>query len=405
MLLSWLLDRAARDLPKAVMAETGKQQAQAFPTTWWTLIDQALADGTTIRNTALEQLVLRYAPPLRAHLVLRKRVRDELADELLQGFLTEKFATQYLLRHVDRSKGKLRSLLVRSLENYFADWCGKQAIQPVLAVPEALDVVSDDRAPQTDLFDLAWARQLLEEVLAAMQAECEANSQTKIWGVFDARLLRPTREGVEPLAYEMICERFGFTSPVQASNALVTAKQKFKRIFERVAANYQHDGEQADDILRELIGILSRAGPLEWQQVPNASFSAVSRVGQSNDELEDSEPGLIARLLETTPDRRNCGCQMTCALMRHQLAQRLSDLDADLVDDLIDTADDEGAETALVTLDDLFHHPAPPLSLLNAVKRFGRNQVHEPDRALPEEIASALYFGSIAAVLFNVISE
>ena len=37
-----------------------------FPSTWWSLIDCALVDGTTVRHDALNSLVRRYTPPLRA---------------------------------------------------------------------------------------------------------------------------------------------------------------------------------------------------------------------------------------------------------------------------------------------------------------------------------------------------
>src|SRR5690606_13798174 len=70
--LSWRLGQAAT-IPRDVsVPEAEKQPPQEFPTTRWTLLRQAIADGTTVRAVALEELVLRYRPPLRAHLVLRK---------------------------------------------------------------------------------------------------------------------------------------------------------------------------------------------------------------------------------------------------------------------------------------------------------------------------------------------
>jgi hypothetical protein len=48
------------------------------------------------------------------------------------------------------------------------------------------------------------------------------------------------------------------------------------------------------------------------------------------------------------------------------------------------------------TFEDLFHHPAPPIELLRSVKDFAKANRNHPARALPNEIATLLYFASIA---------
>jgi hypothetical protein len=391
--LNWHTGHATTRPSEAAMPEVTKDQGHEFPTTWWTLIDQALADGTTMRTEALEQLVLRYVPPLRAHLVLRKRVHAELADELLQAFVTEKIVAQYLLRHADRTQGKFRSLLVRSLENFYADSLRGGAARRVTGRAAAMEEAAIPPDPQADIFDIAWARQLLDEVLSAMKEDCDANRQANIWGVFQCRLLAPVYEAVEPIPYEEVCRRFDFASPEQASNALMTAKRKFQRAFECVAAQYRHDGEQSEDILRELIDILSRAGPLEWQQVASASLRADSTGSSSSGQFADLQPTDVARILGHTAGADELWRPEDLGgLLRHQLAQRLADLD-------LPVRNCPATNAPLVTLSDLFRHPAPPVELLEALKRYGRKHVHRPDARLPDELASALYFASIAAAL------
>jgi hypothetical protein len=381
------------------MPEAGKQPPQEFPTTRWTLIRQALADGTTVRTVALEELVLRYRPPLRAHLILRKRLDEELAEELLQGFITEKILEQYLLRHADHDKGRFRSLLVRSLGNYYLDWIRAQAVQPVAGMDAILDEAPADSEGVSAAFDIAWARQLLDEVLTAMRTDCEVGGQSEIWGVFECRLLVPLYEQSEPLTYEEVCQRFGFASPEQASNALVTAKRKFQRTFERVAARYQHNGEEAEDILRELTGILSRAGPLEWRQAPAAGTGDRQTAKDCVQNLDDSQPARMVRLLKLPPDVDELWLHADLrGIMRHQLSQLLSDLEINVAGGFAKFADVATA-TPLLTLADLYSHPRPPLELLEAVKRYGRKRVHRPGVTLPDEIASALYFASIAAAI------
>jgi hypothetical protein len=56
----------------------------------------------------------------------------------------------------------------------------------------------------------------------------------------------------------------------------------------------------------------------------------------------------------------------------------------------------------LKSFSDLFHHPAPPLELLELVKDFAKANLDHPESGLPDEIASALYYTSIASALVKL---
>ena len=56
----------------------------------------------------------------------------------------------------------------------------------------------------------------------------------------------------------------------------------------------------------------------------------------------------------------------------------------------------------LKSFSDLFHHPAPPLELLELVKDFAKANLDHPESGLPNEIASALYYTSIASALVKL---
>jgi hypothetical protein len=56
----------------------------------------------------------------------------------------------------------------------------------------------------------------------------------------------------------------------------------------------------------------------------------------------------------------------------------------------------------LRSFDDLFHHPAPPIELLELVKEFAKANLGQPESGLPDEIAAALYYTSIAAALVRL---
>ena len=61
------------------------------------------------------------------------------------------------------------------------------------------------------------------------------------------------------------------------------------------------------------------------------------------------------------------------------------------------------AQTLLLkSFSDLFHHPAPPLELLELTKNFAKANMDHPESSLPGEVAAALYYASIAAALVSL---
>jgi hypothetical protein len=56
----------------------------------------------------------------------------------------------------------------------------------------------------------------------------------------------------------------------------------------------------------------------------------------------------------------------------------------------------------LKSFSDLLQHPAPPVELLELVKDFAKANLDHPESGLPAEIASALYYISIAAALVRL---
>ena len=92
------------------------------------------------------------------------------------------------------------------------------------------------------------------------------------------------------------------------------------------------------------------------------------------------------------------------AIFRHQMsAPMLLDLgsfDAATAARLKTLSDAQGL--LLKSFADLIHHPAPPLELLHLVKNFAKSNIDHPDSGLPGEIASALYYSSIAAALVHL---
>ena len=244
------------------MAGPEHDGARRFPTTNWSLVGHAGNQDDSDRSEALAELLEQYWPALRAHLVIRKRIESHAADDLVQGFIHEKVLERNLLGTADNERGRFRSLLLTSLDNYVASQQKRASAKKRTADrAECLDL-QDERAqgqhiPPDRAFDVAWAQQLVINTTQRMKSECDEAGREDLWVLLECRVLAPTLEGAEPIGYDTIVERFGFQSPSQASNALITAKRMFARLLRGAIAEYAQDDADVDEELRDLERILS----------------------------------------------------------------------------------------------------------------------------------------------------
>ena len=234
------------------------QHNPAFPATQWTLIDRVGEPTSFEQRQALAALLQRYLPALRAHLVLERRISDERADDLLQSFVSQKVLEQRVIDRTDRDRGKFRTFLLRALNHFVIDQHRREHAavrRPAGGAPEPIadrDVAVDDAPPPSSAFDREWARQVLDEAVRRMREECAENGRPEVWGLFEARILKPAMDGAEPASYESLLGTYRFASPAQASNVLMTAKRNFARHLRAVIGEYAVDEEQVEDELNDL---------------------------------------------------------------------------------------------------------------------------------------------------------
>jgi hypothetical protein len=62
----------------------------------------------------------------------------------------------------------------------------------------------------------------------------------------------------------------------------------------------------------------------------------------------------------------------------------------------------EAQSLLLKSFADLFHHPSPPVELLELTKDFAKANMDHAQSSLPHEVAAALYYTSIAAALVRL---
>jgi DNA-directed RNA polymerase specialized sigma24 family protein len=233
------------------VGDAGRHSSEANSATDWGMVDDAAQFDSPEGRQALNALLSRYVPAMRAHLRFKRRIDQDMAEDLVQGFVSDKILARNLLGYADRKRGRFRNLLLTALDRYaysaLRSRAHKQASQTT-SWDEAVQPASAEPVT-SDVFDEAWALEVWAEALRRTKSHCAECGRTDLWGVFEARALRPAVEDRPPLAYAELVERYGFLSPVQAANAFNTAKQIFQRILKTVVAEYI---KEEDAIVGEL---------------------------------------------------------------------------------------------------------------------------------------------------------
>lgn len=202
---------AASSLPTSSLVPSSR-----FVATRWSMV---LAAGNwragTAARRAMGELARVYWFPLYAYL-RRKGSSPPSAEDLVQGFfahLLEKDA----LASVDRSKGKFRSFLLASLQNFLAnEWDKSHALKrgggrQTLEL-DAMDAEARYAAEPADqltperLFERRWALAVLEQVLTRLRDEYSARGQGEVFAALEHLLT-----GGEVATYARLGEQLGMT--------------------------------------------------------------------------------------------------------------------------------------------------------------------------------------------------
>src|SRR4051812_10649995 len=234
-----------------------------FPVTQWSLVRQAAHSDPETKRRALTNLLEQYVPAMKCYLTMGKRLEPDKADDLMQSFLTSKVIDQDLIERADKDRGKFRTFILTALDRFIVnqhrfDRAQKRSPSNMAAIEDQPEPADEEVAPD-ETFDVAWAKQVINRTVERMKQECRGSGRLDLWQVFEARVLAPTLGQSEAVPYEELIAKAGFTSPVQAANALVTAKRMFARIIRQVISEYEGSDAEIDGELNDLHEILAKA--------------------------------------------------------------------------------------------------------------------------------------------------
>jgi len=233
-----------------------------FTTTHWSVVLAAAQQESPQAAEALETLCRTYWYPLYVY-VRRRGYEHEDAQDLTQQFFALFLQKEYV-RLADRQRGRFRTFLLHALEHFLVnEWKRAQRVKrgggtPCLSLDAdeaenryALETVTT-LTPER-VYEMRWARTLLEQVLAALQQEYTASGQGQVFEAL-AELLWGKDASV---SYAQIGEHLGMTEGA-VGTAMHRLRQRFRdRLRAEVAHTVAEPGE-VDEELHYLLTVVSQ---------------------------------------------------------------------------------------------------------------------------------------------------
>lgn len=243
-------------------------RAGVFETTRWSVVDALRSEDPSRRARAAEALARQYLPSVYGFL-LRRGLPEDLAEETAQGFFTDVVLTRRLFEQADPGVGRLRSLLIRSLENYRVDVHRKDRARPVLNGfdPVVLEGVRDRLRTRTprgltaeQVFEMEWAIGVLDEASRRCAACFVGTGQESHWRVFEAKWIRPGGSAgmtPDPSSADLASEH-GYENGKSVRAAQQVVRRRFRLVLGEVL--YEQGGTDLERELGALAEAIGRAG-------------------------------------------------------------------------------------------------------------------------------------------------
>ena len=228
-----------------------------FATTHWSVVLAAGDSQSSESAQALDRLCRAYWFPLYAF-VRRRGFDASDAQDLTQSFFT-RLLEKKALGSVDPSKGKFRSFLLASLQNFLNnEWDKARRLKRGGAV----EVFSFDAEPAEEryqfepfhdespekVFERRWAQAVLEQVVARLQEEFTTTKQTQRFEVLKDFLMGDPRN----VSYDDAAKRLGL-SVSAVTSAIHRMRLRFRDLFRAEITNTVASPDEVDEEIRYLL--------------------------------------------------------------------------------------------------------------------------------------------------------
>jgi RNA polymerase sigma-70 factor (ECF subfamily) len=233
-----------------------------FPATHWSGVLRATGNSSAEAAAALELLCQTYWPPVYAF--IRRRGHDgSRAQDLTQGFFARFLEKDYLTR-ADQTRGRFRSLLVSSVENYLHHEHERSTAQKrgggaalVCLDAEAAELSFQESAltdeSPAQAFEKRWASVLLEGVFRRLEREFAEGGKQDLFDLLQAHLWGDE----EALPYTELAAQL-HTSEAAVKMAALRLRRRFREILREDIAQTVATPDEVDDEIRHLMDVFSQ---------------------------------------------------------------------------------------------------------------------------------------------------
>ncbi len=171
------------------------------------------------------------------------------------------------LRHADESRGRFRSFLLKSLQNFlnhaaernraqkhggslqFVSWDEWMAEAPseMTLPPQALESL-----PPEQLFDLRWATTVAEQALRRLREECEAKGRLRLFETLSKHLTAERGD----ISYADLASSLGIAETM-VKKQLHNLRQRYRWLLREEVAHTVANPADVDDEIRHLCAVLA----------------------------------------------------------------------------------------------------------------------------------------------------
>ena len=245
-----------------------------FATTRWSLViaGTRFQEGEQQACDALAELCRTYWRPSFLF-VCRKGHSPEDAQDLTQDFFVMILEGNWL-RQADESRGRFRSFLLKSLQNFLShaaerkqarkrggdlkfiswdDWMAQAPSQTSIS-EQAIESLPPER-----LFDLRWAVTVVEQALRRLREECEAKGRRRLFETLSQHLSSERDE----VSYADLATRLSLTEAM-VKKQLHNLRQRYRWLLRDEVTQTVESPNDVDDEIRHLCAVLAAE---ECQQV------------------------------------------------------------------------------------------------------------------------------------------
>ena len=248
-------------------AEKKRSAPGAFVTTRWSLILSGAGSESGDREIreALAELCRIYWRPIFLF-ITRRGYSPEDAEDLTQDFFVRILRGDWLQK-ADPARGRFRSLLLKSLQNFLNDAIDRRKSRKrggdisfipwdawIAEGPAHFNFPGEALTswPAERVFDTSWAATMVQRALRRLREECEPKGRLRVFEVLSPYLSAER----DDLSYATLATKLRVPESL-VKNLLHRMRQRFRVLLREEVRQTVADPAEVDEELRHLCGSLA----------------------------------------------------------------------------------------------------------------------------------------------------